>query len=58
MAVPLVKHSFTVEEFHCMVQAAIFSEDDRVELPEREVVQLAPANGCYNSWQDEPRSVN
>jgi Uma2 family endonuclease len=35
-------HRFTVEEFHKMGEAGIFSEDDRVELVEGEIVEMAP----------------
>jgi len=36
------KHRFTVEEYHEMGEAGIFSEDDRVELIDGEVVGMAP----------------
>jgi Uma2 family endonuclease len=35
-------HRFTVEEFRKMGEAGIFSEDDRVELVEGEIVEMAP----------------
>jgi Uma2 family endonuclease len=35
-------HRFTVEEFHKMGEAGIFGEDDRVELVEGEIVEMAP----------------
>ena len=36
-----VRHRFTVEEYHLMGEAGIFSEDDRVELIDGEVVEMA-----------------
>jgi len=42
MAVQLLKRLFTVDEYHAMARAGILSEDDRVELIEGEVVQMAP----------------
>lgn len=36
------KHRFTVEEFHKMGESGIFSEDDRVELVEGEIVEMTP----------------
>ncbi len=36
------KHRFTVEEYHKMGEAGIFSEDDRVELIDGEVVEMNP----------------
>jgi Uma2 family endonuclease len=36
-----VRHRFTVEEYKKMGEAGIFSEDDRVELIEGEVVEMA-----------------
>lgn len=37
-----VKHRFTAEEYRKMGEAGIFSEDDRVELIDGEVVEMAP----------------
>jgi Uma2 family endonuclease len=37
-----VRHRFTVEEYRKMGEAGIFSEDDRVELIDGEVVEMAP----------------
>ncbi len=36
------RHRLTVEEYHCMGDAGIFSEDDRVELIDGELVDMAP----------------
>lgn len=36
------RHRITVEEFHRMGEASIFSEDDRVELIEGEIIDMAP----------------
>jgi Uma2 family endonuclease len=41
MAVHAPKHAFTVEEYHRMAEAGIFTEDDRVELVEGEVLEMA-----------------
>ena len=54
-------HRFTVEEYHKMGEAGIFSEDDRVELVEGEIVEMTPIgwrhaeavdrlNGLLNRW--------
>lgn len=37
-----VRHRFTVEEYRLMGEAGIFSEDDRVELIDGEVLEMAP----------------
>lgn len=37
-----VRHRFTAEEYRKMGEAGIFSEDDRVELIDGEVVEMAP----------------
>lgn len=42
MAVKLLRRSFTVAEYHRMVEAGILSERDRVELVEGEIVQMSP----------------
>jgi Uma2 family endonuclease len=38
----VTRHRFTVEEYHKMGEAGIFSEDDRVELIVGETVEMAP----------------
>jgi Uma2 family endonuclease len=42
MAVRLVTHRFTAQDFHCMVEAGILREDDRVELLQGEIVDMPP----------------
>ncbi len=37
-----VRHRFIVEEYRKTGEAGIFSEDDRVELIDGEVVEMAP----------------
>ncbi len=43
----VVRHRFTVEEYRKMGEAGIFSEDDRVELIDGEVVEMAPIGGRH-----------
>ncbi|MGH2400380.1 MAG: Uma2 family endonuclease [bacterium] len=38
----MLKRLFTVEEFHQMAEAGVFGEDDRLELLDGEIVQMAP----------------
>lgn len=45
MAVQLSRRLFTVEKFHRMSLAGVFSEDDRLELLDGEVVQM-PRSGA------------
>ena len=42
MAVQVLRHRFTVEDYQRMGEAGIFSEDDRVELIEGEIVVMTP----------------
>src|SRR5215216_1968184 len=42
MAVVLKTHRFTVDEYHRMSGAGIFTEDDRVELLAGEIVEMSP----------------
>ena len=42
MAIQLLRHRFSVEEYHRMGQAGIFSEDARVELIEGEILEMTP----------------
>lgn len=36
------RHRFTVEEYHRMGETGLFSEDDRVELIDGEIVEMTP----------------
>lgn len=47
MPVQLLKRSFTVQEYHRMIQAGILTEDDRVELIEGEIVAMAPVGSKH-----------
>ena len=38
----ITRHSFTVDDYHAMVVAGVLKEDDRVELIEGEIVDMAP----------------
>ena len=42
MAVQVLRRRFTVKEYYRMVQAGILKEDDRVELIEGEIIEMAP----------------
>jgi Uma2 family endonuclease len=42
MSVQVARRIFTVDEYHRMGAAGIFSEDDRVELIEGEILQMSP----------------
>ena len=53
MAAPLVTRSFTVDEYHRMVEAGILREDDRVELLDGQIVEMSPIGprhaGCVSA---------
>lgn len=42
MGTTLVTRRFTVQDFHRMAQTGIFTEDDRVELLDGEIIQMTP----------------
>ncbi len=42
MSVKLTNRRFTVDEFHRMVRAGALSEDERIELIDGEIVEMAP----------------
>jgi Uma2 family endonuclease len=44
-AVTVRKRKFDVDEYHCLGEAGILNEDDRVELIEGELLELAPITG-------------
>ena len=52
MAVQLIRRCFTVAEYDRMVQAGILQEDDRVELIEGEIVEMAPIGSRHASCVD------
>ena len=41
MSVQIQRRLFTVKEYHLMSEAGVFGEDDRVELIEGEIIQMA-----------------
>ena len=52
MAIQLSKRLFTVAEYHRMGEAGIFSEDDRVELIEGEIVEMTPIGSRHQASVD------
>lgn len=42
MSVQVARRIFTVDEYHRMGEAGVFSEDDRVELMEGEILMMSP----------------
>lgn len=49
MSVSLLRRHFTVEEYHRMAEAGIFSEDDRMELIQGEIVMMTPIGARHAS---------
>lgn len=52
MAVQLLRRRFTVDEYYRMAQAGILHEDDRVELLEGEIVEMAPNGSRHQATVD------
>ena len=52
MGVQVLRRRFTVEEYHRMGASGILSEDDRVELIEGEVVEMAPIGSRHQACVD------
>src|SRR5215472_11793644 len=52
MSIQVEKWTFTVDDYHRMLEAGILSEDDRVELIDGEIVKMCPIGsrhvGCVN----------
>lgn len=42
MILPLERKLFTTAEYHHMIEAGIFHEDDRIELLDGEIIKMAP----------------
>lgn len=49
MPVQLTKRLFDVDDYHRMAQAGIFSEDDRVELIDGEIIAMTPIGPRHNA---------
>lgn len=49
MAVQILRRLFSVEEYYLMAKAGILKEDDRVELIEGEIVEMAPIGSRHAS---------
>lgn len=47
MSVQATKRLFTVSEYHQMAQVGIFSEDDRLELLEGEIIEMSPISSRH-----------
>ncbi|MDA0264147.1 MAG: Uma2 family endonuclease [Chloroflexi bacterium] len=52
MAAQLLRRRFTVDEYYRMAQAGILGEDDRLELLEGEIVEMAPIGSRHQSVVD------
>jgi Uma2 family endonuclease len=52
MAIPAIKHRFTVADYHRMAEAGILGEDDRVELIEGEIVDMTPIGRRHQAGVD------
>src|ERR687887_2846229 len=52
MSVVLKTHRFTVDEYHRMGEAGIFSEDDRVELLAGEIIEMSPIGPLHAGTVD------
>jgi len=48
----LVRHRFTVDDYHRMAEAGILGEDDRVELIEGEIVEMSPIGRRHQACLD------
>jgi Uma2 family endonuclease len=43
------RHSFSVEDYHAMVEAGVLKEDERVELIEGEIIEMSPIGKLHAS---------
>jgi len=49
MVVQVERRLFTVDEYYQMAEAGIFSEDDRVELIEGEIIEMSPIGSRHTA---------
>jgi Uma2 family endonuclease len=52
MAVQVLRRRFSVEEYYLMAKAGILNEDDRVELIDGEIVEMAPIGSPHAGYVD------
>jgi Uma2 family endonuclease len=52
MAVQILRRLFSVEDYYLMAKAGILKEDDRVELIEGEIVEMAPIGSRHAACLD------
>lgn len=52
MAVQILKRRFTIEEYYQMAQAGILAGDERVELLDGEIVEMAPISSRHAACVD------
>lgn len=57
MCAQLAAYRFTVKEYYRMAEAGIFTEDDRVELIEGQVIQMAPIGSHHQGVVDRAARV-
>jgi Uma2 family endonuclease len=57
METDVVKKLFTVDEYHRMGEAGIFTEDDRVELIRGEIVQMSPIGNRHVVCVDRATNI-
>ncbi|HSO73812.1 MAG TPA: Uma2 family endonuclease, partial [Blastocatellia bacterium] len=53
MSVQLRKRYFNVDDYYRMAEAGLFSEGDRVELIEGEVVEMSPIGSNHQGCVDK-----
>lgn len=49
MLAPVTRHRFTAEEYHRLIEAGVFDEDDRVELLDGEVIEVSPIGSRHGA---------
>jgi hypothetical protein len=52
------RHRFTIHEYHRVADAGIFSEDDRVELLDGEIVDMTPNRSPNRAARVSPRVLS
>ncbi len=57
MAIQLLRRRFTVDEYQRMGQVGILGEDDRLELLEGEIVEMAPIGSRHQAAVDRLNEI-
>lgn len=52
MVLQITKHRFSLDDYHCIIEAGILGKDDKVELIDGEIIEVAPIGSRHAAGVD------